>query len=199
MMSVLTIVTFVIAVLALVGVVAIYIIYIYEDNCCVDISYVRDLKVSSHDLQDENCKLRINNNELEDRLVKLHKAYASKVCSIMEYKIINDKLESENTALKLKINEMEESRRATLEHNAYLSKEAIRLSEENKKLKKRQTEAVKYLVDGLRSRMNNVMTSAYVESTMSYERGSFVAYRRALDEINYLKAKYESEDKTCSD
>jgi predicted RNase H-like nuclease (RuvC/YqgF family) len=192
-MMTLTIIALAIAILALVGVVAIYVVYIYDDNCCVDISHVRDLKVSNHDLQDENRKLRINNNELEDRLVKLHKAYASKVCSIMEYKIINDKLESENTALKLKLNEMEESRRTTLDHNAYLSKEAIRLNEKNIDLKNRLSFVFDYLKKGLESRMN-----LFRGSSLLGEQGSYVAYKRVFDEVVFLEQKYESENKECS-
>lgn len=169
---------------------------------CIHIGCSKDspIKECSIDyLKTENNRLQLRNRDLQYEVVRFKSLNNDVASQNVYYREKNNKLEDENTALKLKINEMEESRRATLEHNAYLSKEATRLSEENKKLKKRQTEAVKYLVDGLRSRMNNLMTPAFVESTMNYERGSFVAYRRALDEIDYLKAKYESEDKTCSD
>ena len=193
MMSVLTIVTFVMAFLALVGVVAIYIVYIYEDNCCVDISYVRDLKVANSDLQYENSKLRLENADLEERLVKLHKAYASRVCFTVECKTINDRLENENTALKLKLNEMEENYRNTLDHNAYLANEASRDRAENERLKKIQADASSYLIGGLRSRI-----ASFDDSSIEYERGAVAAYRRVLNEINGLEKKYESEDKKCS-
>lgn len=101
-------------------------------------AYITDIDKEKADLQLENDSLHCKIIGLEGRLSSLHKAYGANLCSVMEYKIINDKLSEENTALKLKINEMEESRRTTLDHNAYLSKEARRLEEENKELTRKK-------------------------------------------------------------
>lgn len=142
------------------------------------------------DLQIEKRSLQCTISALEDRLDRLHKAYAAKNTECMEVKAINSKLEDDNTALKLKINEMEESRRTTLDHNAYLSKEAIRLNERNIELNSRQKEALKYLKDGLASRI-----SSFENSNLALEIGACGAYRRVRNEIEYLEKKYESEDK----
>lgn len=153
-------------------------------------AYITDIDKEKTDLQLENNSLHCKIIGLESRLSTLHQAYATKVCSAMEYKFINDKLSEENTALKLKINEMEESLRTTLDHNAYLSKEARRLNERNIELNSRQKEALKYLKDGLASRI-----SSLENSNLALEIGACGAYRRVRDEIEYLEKKYESEDK----
>lgn len=154
-----------------------------SDDRLIEEDTITELKKEIVRLQTKNCDLR----DAAQRLKSLNNDVASQN---VYYREKNNKLEEENTALKLKLNEMEEARRDTLDHNAYLSKEAMRLNETNLELKKRQAETSNYLKAGLESRISLLRGSHPL-----YEQGAYAAYVRVLDEIVSLEKKYESEDK----